>query len=54
MRETSSGRSGSRHCHRTGQFAAIQAAAPALGVELSTIGVRDAGEIEGSIAGSLW
>ena len=34
----------------TGQFAAIQAAAPALGVELSAIGVRDAGEIEGSIA----
>jgi ABC-type uncharacterized transport system substrate-binding protein len=34
----------------TGQFAAIQAAAPALGVELSAIGVRDAGEIEGGIA----
>jgi len=34
----------------TGQFAAIQAATPALGVELSAIGVRDAGEIEGGIA----
>jgi putative ABC transport system substrate-binding protein len=30
----------------TGQFAAIQAAAPALGVELSPIDVRDVGEIE--------
>jgi putative ABC transport system substrate-binding protein len=29
-----------------GQMAAIQAVAPALGVELSPIGVRDAGEIE--------
>jgi len=34
----------------TGFFAAIQAAAQALGVELSPIGVGDAGEIEGSIA----
>jgi ABC-type uncharacterized transport system substrate-binding protein len=34
----------------TGQFAAIQAAAPALGVELSTIGVRDTGEIDSGIA----
>jgi len=34
----------------TGFFAAIQAAAPALGVELSPIGVRDASEIEGGIA----
>jgi putative tryptophan/tyrosine transport system substrate-binding protein len=33
-----------------GFFAAIQAAAQPLGVELSPIGVRDAGEIEGSIA----
>jgi putative ABC transport system substrate-binding protein len=33
----------------TGQFAAIQAAAPALGVELSAIGVRDAGEISSSV-----
>ena len=30
----------------TAQFAAIQSAAPALGVELTPIGVRDAGEIE--------
>ena len=29
-----------------GQFAAIQAAAPSFGVELTTIDVRDAGEIE--------
>src|SRR5262249_20198315 len=34
----------------TGFFAAIQAAAPALGFELSPIGVGNAGEIEGSIA----
>jgi ABC-type uncharacterized transport system substrate-binding protein len=34
----------------TGQFAAIQAAAPALGIELSAIGVRDVGEIESGIA----
>jgi putative tryptophan/tyrosine transport system substrate-binding protein len=32
-----------------GQFAAIQSAAPLLGVELSPIGVRDAGEIERGI-----
>jgi putative ABC transport system substrate-binding protein len=34
----------------TGQYAAIQAAAPALGIELSAIGLRDAGEIESGIA----
>jgi putative tryptophan/tyrosine transport system substrate-binding protein len=34
----------------TGQFAAIQAVAPALGVELSPIGVREAGEIERGLA----
>jgi ABC-type uncharacterized transport system substrate-binding protein len=34
----------------TGQFAAIQAAAPALGVELSPIDVRDVGEIERAVA----
>jgi putative ABC transport system substrate-binding protein len=34
----------------SGQFAAAQAAAPGLGVELSAIGVRDAGEIESGIA----
>ena len=33
-----------------GQFGAIQSAAPALGVELSPINVRDAGEIERAIA----
>ena len=33
-----------------GQFAAIQAAAPSLGVELSPVDVRDAGEIERAIA----
>jgi putative ABC transport system substrate-binding protein len=30
----------------SGQFAAVQAAAPSLGIEVSPIGVRDAGEIE--------
>ena len=34
----------------TGQFAAIQAAVPAMGVELSAIGVRDVGEIESGIS----
>src|SRR5262245_25177795 len=33
----------------TGQFAAIQAVAPPLGIEVSPIGVRDAGEIERAI-----
>ena len=33
-----------------GQFGAIQAVAPSLGVELSPIDVRDAGEIERDIA----
>ena len=33
-----------------GQFGAIQARAPSLGVELRPIDVRDAGEIERSIA----
>ena len=33
-----------------GQFAAIQAAAPALGVELSPVGVGEAGEIERGVA----
>jgi len=32
-----------------GQFAGIQGVAPALGVELSPIGVRDAGEIERAV-----
>ena len=34
----------------TGQFAAIQAVAPSLGVELRLVDVRDAGEIERAIA----
>ena len=34
----------------TGQFAAIQAVAPSLGVEVSPINVRDAGEIERAVA----
>jgi len=33
-----------------GQFAAIQSIAPSLGVELSPIAVRDAGEIEQAVA----
>jgi putative tryptophan/tyrosine transport system substrate-binding protein len=33
-----------------GEFAAIQAAAPSFGVELSPIGVRDSGEIERAVA----
>ena len=33
-----------------GQFAAIQAVAPSLGLELSPIDVRDAGEIERAVA----
>jgi putative ABC transport system substrate-binding protein len=33
-----------------GQFAAIQSTAPSLGVELSSIAVRDAGEIEQAVA----
>ena len=33
-----------------GQFGAIQSAAPALGVELSPVNVRDAGEIEHAVA----
>jgi putative ABC transport system substrate-binding protein len=34
----------------TGQFGAIQSVAPSLGVELSPINVRDAGEIERAVA----
>jgi putative tryptophan/tyrosine transport system substrate-binding protein len=33
-----------------GQFAGIQSVAPSVGVEVSAINVRDAGEIEGDIA----
>ena len=35
---------------RIGQFAAIQTVAPSLGVEVSPVDVRDAGEIERAIA----
>ena len=34
----------------TSQFAAIQAVAPSLGVEVTPINVRDAGEIERAVA----
>jgi ABC-type uncharacterized transport system substrate-binding protein len=34
----------------TGQFGAIQSAAPSLGVEVSPVNVRDAGEIERAVA----
>jgi putative ABC transport system substrate-binding protein len=34
----------------TGQFGAIQSVAPSLGVELSPVNVRDAGEIERAVA----
>ena len=34
----------------TGQFGAIQAVAPSLGIEVAPVNVRDAGEIERSIA----
>jgi putative ABC transport system substrate-binding protein len=34
----------------TGQFAAIEAVAPSLGVELNPVNVRDAGEIERAVA----
>ena len=49
-RDASGGPSGSRHAAGTGQFGAIQAAAPSLGVELRPIDVRDAGEIERAVA----
>ena len=50
-RDASGGPSGSRHRRPgIGQFGAIQAVAPSLGVELSPIDVRDAGEIERAIA----
>ena len=34
----------------TGQFAAIQTVAPSLGVEVTPVNMRDAGEIERAIA----
>ena len=49
-RDTSGGPSRSGHTAGIGQFGAIQAVAPSLGVEVSPINVRDAGEIERAIA----
>ena len=43
------GPSGPRHSAGTGQFAAIQSVAPSLGVEVSPVNMRDAGEIERAI-----
>ncbi len=40
---------GLREAGRIGQFAAVQAAAPSLGMELSAVDVRDAGEIERAV-----
>ena len=49
-RDASGGPSRSQRPAGIGQFGAIQAVAPSLGVELSPIDVRDAGEIERAIA----
>ena len=48
-RDARGGPSGSRHTAGIGQFGAIQSVAPSLGVELSPVDVRDAGEIERAI-----
>ena len=48
-RDASGGPSGSGHRRRDGQFGAIQSAAPSLGVEVSPVDVRDAGEIERAV-----
>ena len=45
-RDTGGGPSRCRYPAGIGQFAAIQAVAPSLGVEVSPVDVRDAGEIE--------
>ena len=45
-RDASGCPSGSSHSAGIGQFGAIQSVAPSLGVEVSPINVRDAGEIE--------
>src|SRR5262252_8601968 len=37
------------HRFRIGQFAAVQAVAPSLGVDLSSVDVRDAGEIDRAV-----
>jgi putative ABC transport system substrate-binding protein len=34
----------------TGQFGAIQSVAPALGIEVTPLGISDAGEIERALA----
>ena len=49
-RDASGGPSGSRHTAGLGQFGVIQAVAPSLGVEVSPVNVRDAGEIERAVA----
>ena len=48
-RDPSGGPSGSEHAAGIGLLGAIQSAAPSFGVELSPVGVRDAGEIERAI-----
>ena len=50
-RDASGGPSGCHHHRRIGQFGAIQAVAPSLGMEVSPINVRDAGEIERAVDG---
>ena len=49
-RDASGGPSGSRQASGTGQFAAIQAVAPSLRVEVNPVNMRDAGEIERAVA----
>ena len=48
-RDAGGGHSGSHPPTGPGQFGAIQAVAPSLGVEVSPVDVRDAGEIERAI-----
>ena len=49
--DASGGPSGSTKPAGIGQFAAIQSVAPSLGVEVSPVSVRDAGEIERAVDG---
>ena len=49
-RDASGRASGSRQSAGIGQFGAVQAVAPSLGVEVSPVNVRDAGEIERAVA----
>ena len=49
-RDASGGPSRFRHPSRHRAVAAIQGAAPSFGVEVSPVGVRDAGEIERAVA----